>query len=47
MKLYLFLRTRIPNSLAIILAALWLALLIVLAVVFSFEPAGEFRYGNI
>jgi len=47
MKLYLYLRERLPNAAAIVITALWLAILIVLAVFFASEPQAEFRYGNI
>lgn len=47
MKLYLYLRSRVPNSVALVLTALWLAALIIIAVFFAAEPQAEFRYGNI
>lgn len=47
MKLYLYLRSRMPSWLALAIAAIWLALLIVLAIFFAAEPQAEFRYGNI
>lgn len=47
MRLYLFLRTRVPTPVALAAGILWLALLLALAVFFATEPQAEFRYGNI
>lgn len=47
MQLYLWLRARIPAQIALLLAALWLAMLIFLAIFFADAPAATFRYGNI
>ena len=47
MKLYVWLQTRVPAPVALVLAALWLATLIFLAVFFAEEPGADFRYGNI
>jgi len=47
MKLYLFLQSRVPKPLAVVLTGLWFALLIVVAFFFANEPQAVFRYGNI
>lgn len=47
MQLYLWLSNRIPKPAALVLAALWLATLVFLAIFFADAPAASFRYGNI
>ena len=47
MKLYFWLRGRVPVPLAIAGGAAWLAALVFLAIVFADQPAGPFRYANL
>lgn len=47
MKLYLWLRGRVPMPAALVMAALWLAALLFLAIFFADQPAANFRYGNL
>ena len=47
MWIFAFLSSRFPGPIARLLTGLWYAILIVLALIFSFEPQADFRYGNI
>ncbi len=47
MKLYLWLRQRVPWPVAAMVTSVWLASLLFLAVFFLDEPAATFRYANL